>query len=381
MLPYLKAPALEAGHDELLVAPEPAQQFRDLYEHCCHAIDRSMATGEHGLPLFGTGDWNDGMNAVGREGRGESVWMGFFLFAVLGDFLPLCRARGDVPRAARYEEHRERLRTALEREAWDGEWYRRGWYDDGAPLGSAASDECRIDAVAQAWAVLSGAAPRDRALRAMASVESWLISEPERIIRLLTPPFDRTPHDPGYIKGYVPGVRENGGQYTHAAIWVARALADLGDAERAARLMEMLSPVTHALTPADVAVYQVEPYVIAADVYGAPPHVGRGGWTWYTGSGGWMYRTLIESILGVRVEARELVIEPRMPASWGRASIHYRPPGTNTSLEIRITASVSGAGAIVAAALDGLKLSAAPGLLRVAIPQDAARHELDVTLG
>jgi cellobiose phosphorylase len=380
MVPYLRAAALDPGHDEALVTPVPAQQYRDLYEHCCHAIDRSMATGVHGLPLFGTGDWNDGMNAVGREGRGESVWMGFFLHAVLGDFLPLCRARGDAPRAERYEEHRERLRAALEHEGWDGEWYRRGWYDDGAPLGSASSDECRIDALAQAWSVLSHAVPRDRAEQAIAAVEKWLVSEGEGLIRLLTPPFDRTPHDPGYIKGYVPGVRENGGQYTHAAIWVVRALCELGQSERAAQLMRMLSPVTHASTPAEVALYQAEPYVVAADVYGAAPHVGRGGWTWYTGSAGWMYRTIIESLLGVRIEGRELIVEPRMPASWGRAKIDYRPPGALGRIEIRISVSGGTAKGIRQATFDGAPLACSAGQLRVRIPEGAARHELVVVL-
>ncbi|MGH7447734.1 MAG: GH36-type glycosyl hydrolase domain-containing protein, partial [Longimicrobiales bacterium] len=283
---FITAPALDPGEDERMVVPEDSGEAGSVHEHCCRAIDRSLTRGAHGLPLIGAGDWNDGMNRVGREGRGESVWLGFFLYTILSDYIPVCDRRGDSDRAARYRAYRDELAVALEDAGWDGAWYRRAYYDDGSPIGSAQSDECRIDAIAQAWAVLSGVAPPDRAAQALDALEEHLVSEEDGLIRLLTPPFDRTPHDPGYIRGYLPGVRENGGQYTHGALWAVRALAEAGRVERAASLLEMLSPVSHTRTPQEVAVYQAEPYVIAADVYGEPPHVGRGGWTWYTGSSG-----------------------------------------------------------------------------------------------
>jgi N,N'-diacetylchitobiose phosphorylase len=274
---FVTADPLPPGEDEVFLVPGEAGSA-SVFEHCCRAIDRSLTRGAHGLPLMGTGDWNDGMNRVGREGRGESVWLGFFLHGILDDFIPLCEARGDAGRAGRYRAYRSELGDALNAAGagWDGGWYRRAYYDNGAPLGSAGNDECRIDAIAQAWAVLSGVAPPERAEMALDALERHLVSEDEGIIRLLTPAFDRTPHDPGYIKGYLPGVRENGGQYTHAALWAVRALAQAGRTERAARLLAMLSPVSHGRTPDEVAVYRAEPYVIAADVYGVAPHVGRG---------------------------------------------------------------------------------------------------------
>jgi cyclic beta-1,2-glucan synthetase len=379
MTPYLRGPVLEAGHDEAFFKPEPAQRFRDLYEHCCHAIDCSLSTGAHELPLFGTGDWNDGMNAVGREGRGESVWMGFFLYQVLGDFLPLCRLRGDLGRAQRYQEQRERLSAALEREAWDGEWYRRGWYDDGTALGSSASDECQIDALAQAWATLTGAGTRERAARALESVERRLVLPEARLVRLLAPPFDRTPQSPGYIKGYVPGVRENGGQYTHAALWVARALAEMGQADRAAERLEWISPVGRSSSRADADAYQVEPYVLAADVYAKPPYVGRGGWTWYTGSSGWMHRTVIESLLGLSLaDGCALAIEPHWPSSWPHGRVWFSPPGTRASFSISFRHAGGGNPVLSRATLDGEAISVENGRVRIEFPEDAATHEVEL---
>src|SRR5690606_15994529 len=336
--PFLTARALEPGEDEVFLEPADSGERGSVYEHCCRALDRSLTRGAHGLPLIGTGDWNDGMNRVGREGRGESVWLGFFLCHVLDAFVPICRQRGDDARAERYAAHRAALAAALEDAGWDGEWYRRAFYDDGTPLGSAASDECRIDAIAQAWAVLSGVAAPVRARQALDAVDRHLVVERDGVIRLLTPPFDRTPKDPGYIKGYLPGVRENGGQYTHGALWVVAAFAALGRADRAARLLEMLSPVSHARTPEQVERYKVEPYVIAADVYAAEPHVGRGGWTWYTGSAGWLFRVGLESVLGLRVvRGREVVLRPCIPADWPGFTLRWRVPDGATVYEFVVT--------------------------------------------
>jgi cyclic beta-1,2-glucan synthetase len=285
---YLSGPLLAEGEDERFMVPEDSGTQGDVYEHCCRALDRSLKTGRHGLPLMGTGDWNDGMNRVGRLGLGESVWVGMFLYAILGDFIPLCEARRDLVRAETYRAHRAKLFEALNSEGWDGDWYRRAWYDNGAVLGSKDSDECQIDTLAQAWAVLSGTASGERIERVLKAMEEHLIDREVGIIRLLTPAFDQTPHDPGYIKGYVPGVRENGGQYTHAALWAVMAFAQAGHKEKALELLAMLSPIRHTATPAGADRYMAEPYVIAADVYGVAPHNGRGGWTWYTGSAGWM---------------------------------------------------------------------------------------------
>jgi len=377
--PFLRARALESGEDEAMVAPVRTRQHFPLYEHCCLALDCSLAVGAHGLPLFGTGDWNDGMNRVGREGRGESVWMAFFLCAVLDGFLPHVRARND-PRAERYARHRAELARAASAAGWDGGWFRRGFYDDGTPLGSRENDECRIDALVQAWSVISNAAPRERAEAAMDAVERDLVSESEGIVRLLDPPFDRTAHDPGYIKGYVPGVRENGGQYTHAALWVARALAELGRGDRAARVLEMLSPISHARDAAGVARYRVEPYVVAADVYGSAPHVGRGGWTWYTGSAGWMIRVVVESLLGVRIEGGDtLVVRPAIPRDWPGYRLELRPGGGPTRYDVRV--ENSGAGGVVAEVrLDGRMLPVERDAARIPLAEDGRTHHVLIRL-
>ncbi len=389
--PFLRARALEPDEDEVFLKPELSGESGDVYEHCCRAIDRSLAVGAHGLPLFGTGDWNDGMNRVGREGRGESVWMGFFLCCVLDDFLPHSRAREDGARVARYAAHRAKLEQALNAEAWDGEWYRRGYYDDGAPLGSHLSDECKIDALVQAWAVLSQAAPRERAEQAIASVERHLVDEDAELIRLLAPPFENTPHDPGYIKGYGPGVRENGGQYTHGVLWVIRAMAELGQTERAAKLLAMLSPVHQARSKERVAVYQVEPYVVAADVYGVAPHVGHGGWSWYTGSAGWMYRIALESVLGFTLEAgRRIRLAPCVPKDWAEYRIVYRLPGEETVYNIQVAQPANGDGgrggaagrvAVRAATLDGAPVAIEDGAALIELAHDGKTHVVRVELG
>ncbi len=380
--PYLTARRLAAGEDEAFLQAERSGEEGTLLEHCCRAVDRSLAVGAHGLPLFGTGDWNDGMNRVGREGRGESVWMGFFLGAVLDRLAPLCEQRGERERAVAYRRHRDGLKRALEAHAWDGDWYLRGWYDDGAPLGSHRSDECRIDALVQAWAVLSGMADLDRAARALDSVERELVSERDGLIRLLAPPFDRTPHDPGYIKGYLPGVRENGGQYTHAALWVVRALARLGRNDRVARLLEMIGPVRRSADPEGCARYGAEPYVVAADIYGEPPHVGRGGWTWYTGSAGWMYRVAVESLLGLELRGgRELRLRPCVPDDWPGFRLRWRVPGRETVYEIVARNPHGAARRVAAATLDGRPLTPAAGACTVPLADDGAVHRVELELG
>ena len=282
--PFLEAPLLAPDAQEAYGQPRISPEHGALFEHCIRAIEKGLTTGAHGLPLFGSGDWNDGMNQVGAAGRGESTWLGFFLHRVLSDFAPLCDARNDRARGDRYRHEARRLSTALE-QSWDGEWYRRGYYDDGTPLGSAQNDECRIDSISQSWAVLSGAVPQRFAERAMDAVRTSLVARGSRILLLLSPPFDRSAQEPGYIKGYPPGVRENGGQYTHAALWVVMALAKLGSGDEAAELFHMLNPVNHTRTATDVAGYKAEPYVVAGDVYARAPHAGRGGWSWYTGIG------------------------------------------------------------------------------------------------
>jgi cyclic beta-1,2-glucan synthetase len=399
---FLSGQVLAPEEDEILLTPAPAAEVADLYTHCCRAIDRGVTSGRHGLPLFGTCDWNDGMNRVGRKGIGESVWLGFFAYAVLGDFLPICAHRDDAEREDRYRAQRAALATALNDAGWDGDWYRRGYYDSGAPLGSSASDECRIDALAQAWSVISGVAPAARAVRALDAVEEHLISDRDRIIRLLTPPFDRTAEDPGYIKGYVPGARENGGQYTHAALWVVKAMAELRRPDRAAELLDYLNPILHASTRERADRYEVEPYVIAADIHGVPPHVGRGGWTWYTGSAGWMIRVALESVLGFRVAGgKEIVLSPCVPKHWERFAITYRPPGTDSCYAITAVNPGRDGSDLIAATLDGAPLavvdagadgavtggagigSGANGsaAVRVPIARDGCTHRVELLLG
>ena len=332
-VPFIEGPLLRGDQEDSYYQPHvaPESQGASLAEHCARAIDRSLVVGTHGLPLIGSGDWNDGMNRVGHSGRGESVWVGWFLYSVIAKFTNFAP---DEARAASWTAHAEKLKKALETEAWDGEWYRRAYFDDGTPLGSAKNEECQIDSIAQTWAVLSGAADPERARLAMDSVDRHLVRRKEKIILLFTPPFDKTPTDPGYIKGYLPGVRENGGQYTHAAIWCVCAEAELGHGDRAHELFSLLNPVLHAASRTGVQTYKVEPYVLAADVYGVAPHTGRGGWTWYTGSSGWMYRAGIEYILGIRVQGDHLVINPKIPREWPGFSAAYRHGGSVYRIEV-----------------------------------------------
>ncbi|WP_367280319.1 glucoamylase family protein [Sulfuricaulis sp.] len=321
---FLEGPPVNAEDDSYYDLPGRSGEAASLYQHCVRAIERGLRFGEHGLPLMGTGDWNDGMNLVGNHGKGESVWLGFFLSEVLKQFAKVARLRDDPAFAERCQEEGIQLRQNIEQHGWDGAWYRRAYFDDGTPLGSAANPECRIDSISQSWAVLSGAGDVQRARLAMEAVDQHLVRRDSALIQLLDPPFDKSPLNPGYIKGYVPGVRENGGQYTHAAIWAAMAFARLGDSRRAWELLAMINPVNHGKTPAGVATYKVEPYVAAADVYALAPHTGRGGWTWYTGSAGWMYRLIVESLLGLRLEVDKLHFAPCLPADWKAFKMHYR---------------------------------------------------------
>ncbi|HSF21716.1 MAG TPA: cyclic beta 1-2 glucan synthetase, partial [Burkholderiales bacterium] len=321
---FIEGRPVNPGEDSYYDLPGQSSEAASLYEHCVRAILNGLKFGEHGLPLIGSGDWNDGMNIVGARGQGESVWLGFFLHEVLQQFGRVARARGDTPFAERCQAEADQVRRNIEQHGWDGEWYRRAYFDDGTPLGSASNAECRIDSIAQSWAVLSGAGDAKRSRMAMEAVDKHLVRRDYALIQLLDPPFDKSDLNPGYIKGYVPGVRENGGQYTHGAIWAAMAFAALGDSRRAWELTAMMSPLNHAGTAAAIAAYKVEPYVVAADVYAVPPHTGRGGWTWYTGSAAWMYRLVVESILGLRLEVDKLRITPCVPADWDAFKVHYR---------------------------------------------------------
>ncbi len=377
LIPFLEGQVLQAHETDSFFQPATSSEIVSLYEHCARALDASLAVGRHGAPLMGSGDWNDGMNRVGEGGAGESVWLGWLLHATLTAFLPLAAARKDTDRAARWRAHAKGLQASLDREAWDGDWYRRAWFDDGTPLGSAANEECRIDSIAQSWAVLSGAAPADRARRAMAAVDRELILPEENLALLFAPPFERTPLDPGYIKGYPPGVRENGGQYTHAALWSVMAFAALGEGGKAAALFYLLNPINHARTRSDMHRYKVEPYVVAADVYATPPHVGRGGWTWYTGSAGWMQRAGVESILGLRIEAGTLHLDPCIPKAWPGFEATVRHGSARYHLVVENPAGVSQG--VVAAELDGTTITERP--LRLRLEDDGAVHRLTVRLG
>ncbi len=323
-VPFLTSRPLRDDEESNYDLPQVSDEIGTLYEHATRAIERGMRFGEHGLPLMGCGDWNDGMNLVGQHGRGESVWLAFFLFHVLNQFADLARRCGDVSRADQYTVEAGRLRGNIDKHGWDGEWYRRAYFDDGTPLGSSENEECQIDSISQSWSVLSGAGTKERTDKAVESVDRRLVRRDDSLILLLDPPFDKSDLNPGYIKGYVPGVRENGGQYTHSAIWTVMAAAARGDAVRAWELFALINPVSHGATALDISKYRVEPYVVAADVYGVPPHTGRGGWTWYTGSAGWMYRLIVESLVGLNVEADKLRITPCLPAEWDTFQIHYR---------------------------------------------------------
>jgi cellobiose phosphorylase len=374
---YLHTRDLRAEEEAYYDRPTITEEQGTVYEHCLRAIERSLQFGTHGLPLMGGGDWNDGMNLVGAEGRGESVWLAFFLFEVLNRFADLAEQRGDVVTADRYAIAAGLLRGNVEESAWDGDWYLRAWFDDGTPLGSATSATCRIDSISQSWSVLSGAASHARASTALESVNRLLVSDQDRLIRLLEPPFDSS-SDPGYIRGYAPGVRENGGQYTHAAIWTAMASAALGKHQRGWELFQLINPFKHGSTPEGIAIYRIEPYVVAADVYGVAPHIGRGGWSWYTGSAAWMYRLLLESLLGLDRQGTTLVINPHLACGWDHATIHYRYHETTYHISVhRPSHGVGAEGSGQTITLDGVAHPEAS----IALVNDQRDHTLMIELG
>jgi cellobiose phosphorylase len=348
---FLEGRPVNSDEDSYYDLPGRSEESAGLYEHCVRAIERGLRFGDHGLPLMGTGDWNDGMDKVGEHGRGESVWLGFFLHEVLTRFADLARARNDLTFAARCKLEATQLRRNIDKNGWDGQWYRRAYFDDGTPLGSAANEECQIESVAQSWSVLSGAGDAGRSRLAMESLDRRLVRREDGLVQLLDPPFDKSNLDPGYIKGYVPGVRENGGQYTHAAIWATMAFARLGDSRRAWQLFGLINPVHHSTSRESADTYKVEPYVVAADVYAVPPHTGRGGWTWYTGSAGWMYRLVLESLLGLRLEVDKLHFFPCLPADWEGFTVHYRYRETTYHISVTQTDGTDGATTVT---LDGV---------------------------
>lgn len=330
---FLEGPLLRPDQEDSYYTPAISHQSATIYEHCARAIDRSLRTGVHGLPLMGAGDWNDGMNHVGLGGKGESVWLAMFLYVSLENFAPLAEKEAQFDRSEKWQLHARRLKEAVEKNAWDGDWYRRAFFDDGTPLGTASGDECRIDSLSQSWAVMSRMTDPMRARLGMEAVQERLVKPEAEIIELFTPPFDKTPLDPGYIKGYLPGVRENGGQYTHAASWVVIASALLGDRARAFELFSFLNPIHHSKDVSSMNRYKIEPYVLAGDVYSQAPHLGRGGWSWYTGSSGWMYRAGLEFILGFSVSGAATAgaggspvvsFKPCVPLEWQAFIVTYR---------------------------------------------------------
>ncbi|HEY0202311.1 MAG TPA: glycosyl transferase, partial [Burkholderiaceae bacterium] len=375
-VPFIDGPALHPGEADAFFQPTPADVSASLFEHCARGLDQCLTlTGAHGLPLIGTGDWNDGLNRVGAGGQGESVWLGWLLARTVALFAPLAQSRDDQ-RVQRWQAHAEQVREAIEREAWDGAWYRRATYDDGTWLGSRDSGECRIDAIAQSWAVLSGVAEPARAATAMAALEHYLVRPGDGLALLFTPPFDQTPRDPGYIKGYPPGLRENGGQYSHAAMWAVLAFAELGQGDKAHALFALLNPINHARTPDAAQRYKVEPYVVAADVYAVAPHTGRGGWTWYTGSAGWMYRAGVEGILGLRREGACLRVNPCIPAHWPGFEATLRIGSTHYAIGVD-TPSQRCCG-VSRALLDGQDIAVGDDGVR--LPLDGAQHQVRLSL-
>jgi len=380
-LNYLDGRALNPDEESYYDLPALSAQSASFYQHCVKAIEHGLRFGEHGLPLMGSGDWNDGMNLVGIDGRGESVWLGFFLFEVLTSFANVAEAHADPAFAERCREQAETLRKNLAQHAWDGLWYKRAWFDDGTPLGSSANAECSIDSISQSWSVLSGAGDSERSRKAMDALDKHLVNRQHGLVQLLDPPFDQSSLNPGYIKGYVPGVRENGGQYTHAAVWAAMAFAELGDSARAWELLALINPVNHTLTADAVTRYKTEPYAVAADVYAVAPHTGRGGWSWYTGSAGWLYRLIVESLMGLRRDSDRLFVHPCLPREWNKCSIRYRYGKTDYQISVTQLEDSGGIGTSESTTytvwLDGVDV----GDQGIPLLDDRLAHFIDVQAG
>jgi len=372
---FLDDNLLSDSEDERYSRPQMSDSKASLYEHCIRAIEISLSFGSHGLPLMGSGDWNDAMNNVGNRGSGESVWLAWFLATVLELFSPVCKIMGDAELVKKYSGTREALIESVEEHAWDGNWYLRAYFDNGTPLGSAQNLECRIDSISQSWSVISGAGSPERTAIAMNSMEENLVSSEDGIIRLLKPPFDRGETEPGYIKGYIPGVRENGGQYTHAAVWAIIAFAKIGDGDKAWELFDMINPINHSNNLREYSRYKVEPYVMAADVYAVYPHIGRGGWSWYTGAAGWMYKAGLESILGFTKKGKALVVDPCIPKNWKDYSIIYKY--NNTPYNIRISNPQGLNKGVIKISMDG-KISAGN---QIALVNDGKVHNVEVLMG
>ncbi|MEN3930603.1 glucoamylase family protein [Microvirga sp. W0021] len=377
-IPFIEGQQLGEGEHDAFFFPLQSEEVASLFEHCARGLDQCVKlTGSHGLPLIGTGDWNDGMNRVGELGKGESIWLGWLFVKTVELIAPFAEKR-DPDRLNTWRVHSAMVAAAIEQYGWDGEWYRRGYFDDGTPFGSSGSDECQIDAIAQTWAVLSGGAKPERAHKAMRAMERYLVRYEDGISLLFTPPFDKTSRDPGYIKGYPPGLRENGGQYSHAAMWGIIAFAEMGKGDTAGRLFSLLNPINHAKNDEEVARYKVEPYVVAADVYSEAPHIGRGGWTWYTGSAGWMYRAGVESIIGLKQQDGHLTIEPCIPTYWPSFSCRVHIADTTYEIEVSNDASVNKG--ISKALLNG-KVQKIEKSGRLILLLDGKAHKLEISLG
>ena len=370
---FLEGRVLNAEEDSYYDMPIRSNEVGSLYEHCVRAIQLGLRFGEHGLPLMEGGDWNDGMNLVGHKGKGESIWLAFFLYDVLRQFTQVANLRNDQSFANKCENEAATLRENIAEHTWDGAWYKRAYFDNGSPLGSASNPECKIDSISQSWSVLSGAGDAERQHLAMSAVDKYLVNREQNLIQLLNPPFDKSDLDPGYIKGYVPGVRENGGQYTHGAIWTVMAFAALRDNQRAWELWSIINPINHGKSLKDIETYKVEPYVAAADVYAVAPHTGRGGWTWYTGSAGWMYRLITESLLGLRLDVDKLSFEPCLPIDWQEFKIHYRYRETIYHITVMLKTETQKTKVIV----DGTEQN--DGIIHLV--NDRQGHSVEITVG